>query len=107
MPREHPQPAGGVQVSGAQAFNLEDLLSQAHRCRDLLTGAKAWLLPAERQRRELGISSAIHSMMEARAELDGIVHALEGLAARKAEADRAEQAHRVEAAKLAARTVAP
>ena len=83
------------------SFDLEALLSQAHRCRDLLTGAKAWLLPAERQHRELGISSAVHSMMEARAELDGIVHALETLAARKAEADRADAAHRAEAARQA------
>ena len=83
-------------------IDLETLLSQAHRAKDLLTGARAWLagVPA------LGAASACNSVLEARAELDQVIAALESLAAVDAETKRAARAHQVEQARVTAANVA-
>jgi len=85
----------------AVQIDLESLLSRACRARDLLTGARAWLAGIA----QLGAASACNSVLEARGELDGVIHALESLAAVEAEAARAEHAHRMEQARVSASQV--
>lgn len=82
--------------SEVHELDLESLLSHAHRGRDLLTGAKASLVGV----RELGAATACNLVLEARAQLDGIVSALEAMAAVRHEAERAERAHRAESARV-------
>lgn len=79
-----------------RSIDIETLLSHAHRSRDLLTGAKASLVGV----REVGAATACNLVLEARAQLDGIVHALESLAAVEAEAKR--QTHAQTCARIAA-----
>ena len=69
-------------------LDLEDLLSSAHRAKDLLTGAKASLVGP---RADLGAATACNLVLEARAQLDSVIAAIEAFAARRAEAERAER----------------
>ena len=78
-----------------QSIDTETLLAHTHRAKDLLTGARAWLSGIT----VLGAGSASNAVLEARAELDNVIRALESLSAVEAEAKRAEHLHRDEAAR--------
>jgi hypothetical protein len=76
----------------------EQLAADGARVRDLFTGATALLhgdcAPS-------AVHAARSTLLEARALVASLVEHLEGLAARRAEAERAERAHKAEAQRVA------
>ncbi len=82
------------------SLDLEDLLSHAHRAKDMLTGVVAILTTPSPM-----VPTACNVILEARAQLGSIVDALESLAMRRAEDDRALQLHKQAQAKLTAGVV--
>lgn len=77
-------------------IDIETLLAQAHRAKDLLTGARALLSGTTAPM----VPTGCNLVLEARAQLEGIVYALESLAAVEAEAKRATRAHQLESARV-------
>ena len=81
----------------------EQLVSDASRMRALFDGAIALLTG---DCKPTSVTTARSVMLEARWLVSTFVEQLEGLAARKAEAERAEQLHREAQAKITASSVA-
>jgi hypothetical protein len=86
------------QAHHVHTLDHERLAAEAARVRDLFNGAVA-LLSGDCGYRAATTARAV--LLEASAYVGSLVETVEGLAARKAEAERAERLHREEAARRA------